>query len=109
MFSVGWFSGLSGVVQTRVTLLARHHKAKAFSSMGSSLLSVRKSVTLRLGKLNHAGVTITGKVGSIELNIPEHGAIANDLRIVGLPGHSSLDRATSNAVYFNQSPILLEA
>jgi hypothetical protein len=34
--------------------LARHYKAKAFSFMGSSLLSVGKSVTLRLGKLNHA-------------------------------------------------------
>ena len=43
-----------GVVQTRVTLLAKHHKAKAFRFIGSSLLSTGKSVTLRLGKLNHA-------------------------------------------------------
>ena len=34
--------------------MAKHHKAKAFSFMGSSLLSAGKSVTLRLGKLNHA-------------------------------------------------------
>ena len=39
-----------GVVQTRVTLLAKHHKAKTFSFMGSSLLTTGKSVTLRLGK-----------------------------------------------------------
>ena len=42
------------MVQTRVTLLAKHHKAKAFSFMGSNLLIAGKSVTLRLGKLNHA-------------------------------------------------------
>ena len=50
-----------GLVQTRVALLARHYKIKAFSFMGSSLLSVGKSVFLILGKLNHAKIAIEGR------------------------------------------------
>ncbi len=34
--------------------MAKHHKAKAFIFMGSSLLIREKSVTLRLGEFNHA-------------------------------------------------------
>ncbi|GEM_PF-2100403 len=47
MASCAWF-------KRWLQLLANHHKSKAFSLMGSSLLSAGKSVTMELGKLNHA-------------------------------------------------------
>lgn len=41
------------MAQMMVTLLVKYHKTKTFNFMGSILMSTKKSITLKVGKLNH--------------------------------------------------------